>query len=348
MDKFDNFSEGKRNVTISLCMIVKNEEAVLARCLDSLKGLTEEIIIVDTGSTDRTKEIASRYTDRIYDFDWTGDFSEARNFAFSKASCEYIYSADADEALDEENRRRFLTLKRTLLPEVEIVQMYYCNQLANGSVYNFDRELRAKLFKRVRGFTWIDPVHETVRTEPVVFNSEIEIQHLPAESHAGRDLSIFERVTGEGKKLSKRLERMYAKELLISEDEAALLRAEGYFTRVADDDETEPERLKDAVCVVTKAAFLSGNYLKMYRYALKEVAMEPASEVCYVLGEYYLKEDDLKEATVWFYNAVFETESALSLRHGGDLALERLADCYERLGDREQAERCREMAEQYE
>jgi glycosyltransferase involved in cell wall biosynthesis len=49
-------------------MIVKNEEAVLARCLDSLKGIAEEIVIVDTGSTDRTKEIAARYTDKIYDF----------------------------------------------------------------------------------------------------------------------------------------------------------------------------------------------------------------------------------------------------------------------------------------
>ena len=54
-------------ITVSLCMIVKNEEAVLARCLDSLKNLMDEIIIVDTGSTDRTKEIAMQYTDKIYE-----------------------------------------------------------------------------------------------------------------------------------------------------------------------------------------------------------------------------------------------------------------------------------------
>ena len=333
-------------ITISLCMIVKNEEAVLARCLDSLEGIPDEIIIVDTGSTDRTKEIASKYTDRIYDFTWTGDFSEARNFAFSKASCDYIYSADADEVLNSVNRRRFLTLKKQLLPEIEIVQMYYCNQLENGAVYNFDKELRAKLFKRVRSFLWVDPVHETVRTEPIVYDSEIEIQHLPMESHAGRDLSIFERVTGEGKRLSRRLESMYAKELLITENREALIRAEDYFTAVAEDDMTEPERLTDAVCVIVRAAFFRGDYLKMYRYALKEVAMEPASEVCYTLGEYYYKEEDYKEASVWFYNAVFETESVLSLRHGGELALLKLADCYERLGDSEQAERYRDMAEQ--
>ena len=55
-------------ITISLCMIVKNEEAVLKRCLDSIADLMDEIIIVDTGSTDKTKEIAAQYTDKIYDF----------------------------------------------------------------------------------------------------------------------------------------------------------------------------------------------------------------------------------------------------------------------------------------
>lgn len=56
--------------TISLCMIVKNEEKVLARCLDSVKPAVDEIVILDTGSTDATKDVAARYTDRIYDFPW--------------------------------------------------------------------------------------------------------------------------------------------------------------------------------------------------------------------------------------------------------------------------------------
>ena len=111
--------------TISLCMIVKNEEAVLARCLDSIADLMDEIIIVDTGSTDHTKEIAAKYTSQIYDFKWTSDFSAARNFSFSKANMDYIYTADADEVLDDFNHERFLRLKNALLPEIEIVQMKY-------------------------------------------------------------------------------------------------------------------------------------------------------------------------------------------------------------------------------
>ena len=174
--------------SISVVMIVKNEERCLRDCLDSLKHIADEIVVVDTGSTDQTKAIAGEFTDKIFDFVWTGRFCDARNFAFSKASCEYIYSADADEYLDEENRRKLQILKEALVPEVEIVQMYYTNQLEYGTVYNFDKELRPKLFKRLREFTWIEPIHETVRLEPVVFDSEIEIIHRPAASHETRDL----------------------------------------------------------------------------------------------------------------------------------------------------------------
>ena len=65
-------------ITISLCMIVKNEEKNLERCLSSYAPLMDEIIVVDTGSTDRTKEIAARFTEKIYDFEWINDFSKNR------------------------------------------------------------------------------------------------------------------------------------------------------------------------------------------------------------------------------------------------------------------------------
>ena len=76
-------------ITISLCMIVKNEEKNLERCLSSYAPLMDEIIVVDTGSTDKTKEIAAKFTDKIYDFTWINDFSAARNFSFEKANCNH-------------------------------------------------------------------------------------------------------------------------------------------------------------------------------------------------------------------------------------------------------------------
>lgn len=190
-------------VTFSACMIVKDEERVLERCLDSIADLMDEIIIVDTGSGDRTKQIAGKYTDKVYDFTWVGDFSKARNFAFEKSSCDYIYSADADEFLDEENREKFKQLKETILPEIDIVQMKYTNQLEYGTIYNYDEELRPKLFKRVRTFRFEEPIHEMVVLDPVIFDSDIVIVHKPEKSHTSRDIEAFERLVKEEKRLSK-------------------------------------------------------------------------------------------------------------------------------------------------
>ena len=83
---------------LSAVLIVKNEEELLSKCLDTLKGV-DEIIITDTGSTDKTKEIASKYTDKIYDFPWIDSFCKARNFSNSKATGEWILTIDADEEL---------------------------------------------------------------------------------------------------------------------------------------------------------------------------------------------------------------------------------------------------------
>ena len=95
-------------IKISLCMIVKNEQKNMAEILNNLKPIADEMIVVDTGSADDTAEIARSLGAQVFTFSWTGSFADARNFAFSKASGDYIYSADADERLDEENLQRFL------------------------------------------------------------------------------------------------------------------------------------------------------------------------------------------------------------------------------------------------
>lgn len=80
-------------------MIVKNEEGTLEKCLLSVKDIVNEIIIVDTGSEDRTKEIALKFTSKVYDFEWCNDFSKARNFSISKATNDYVLILDADEVV---------------------------------------------------------------------------------------------------------------------------------------------------------------------------------------------------------------------------------------------------------
>ena len=93
---------------ISQCMIVKNEEANIERALSWGKGVVSEQIVVDTGSTDRTVEIAERMGAKIYHFEWIDDFAAAKNFAISKAKYEWIALLDADEYFLEEDAKKLL------------------------------------------------------------------------------------------------------------------------------------------------------------------------------------------------------------------------------------------------
>ncbi|MBQ7658246.1 MAG: glycosyltransferase [Butyrivibrio sp.] len=325
-------------VTISLCMIVKNEEDCLKRCLDSLKGIVDEMIVVDTGSTDRTKEIAKECGARVEDFTWTGDFSEARNFAFSKANCDYIYSADADEELDEDNRERFMQLKKDLSElDIDIVQMYYCNQLEFRTVYNFDRELRPKLFKRVRHFVWEDPIHEQVILDPVICNSDVEIIHKPKESHAGRDLEAFRRTISQGRRLSARLHDMYARELFMAGTDDDFIKAKEFFAESVLDNTRSLDEIKQASCVLAHIAVIQNDPEALLKYCLKDAISEMCSEMCYELGDYYFGKKDLDEAIVWYYNAAYECSSILDIKKSGSLPRLALARCYRQLGNEEQA-----------
>ncbi len=326
-------------VTISVCMIVKNEEAVLARCLTSLQGIADEIIIVDTGSTDKTKEIAKNYTKHIYDFAWVNDFSAARNFAFSKATKEYIYSADADEVLEEIDRKKFLQLKQVLLPEIEIVEMIYVNPTDCNMVYNFPKEPRPKLFKRLREFRWIDPIHETVALDPLVYQSDIEIQHLPQSLHSSRDFRALERELQRRGTLSNRLYSMYAKELFISGTKQDFLSAKPWFeARFLEETSTE-EQKAEAACVLAKLNALTEDWEYLLSFCLTELitrSMIPA-EICYLLGQYYERQEQWTQAITWYKKAALETECFVCITYGGEQALLQVIRLLQQQGKEEEA-----------
>lgn len=138
--------------TLSVCMIVKNEESVLEGCLYNAAFFADEIIIVDTGSTDRTKEIAYQFTDKVYDFVWCDDFAVARNAAFEKAGCDYIMWLDADDRVDGESRQKICELKYRL--HEKIVFAGY-ERPENGGIFLYPRIIR-----RNAGFIWKGIVHE--------------------------------------------------------------------------------------------------------------------------------------------------------------------------------------------
>jgi len=314
-------------------MIVKNEEKLISRCLDSYADLFDEIIIVDTGSTDNTKKEAAKYTKNIYDYQWNNNFADARNYAFSLCNCQYIFSADADEVLDEFNRNAFLQLKKVLLPEIDLVQMKYINVSDSQQYYNCKKELRPKLFKRLRTFTWISPIHETVMLEPVIYDSDIEILHMPEKNHTKRDFSIFEEILQSGQELKKYVVLMFCKEMYITATDEELKKYKPLFLQYMTA-YTDKDCMLAVCCVLAKMCRITMDTNNFFKYALKNVVSEPCAEICMEIGEYYFQNDDYEEAILWFINASSETSSILDIHSSGDAPLYKLSACYDLLSKR--------------
>ncbi|WP_238650434.1 glycosyltransferase [Paenibacillus piscarius] len=199
-------------ITISLCMIVKNEEAVLARCLDTIHDIVDEINIVDTGSTDSTVEIAKRYTDRVFFFPWTGNFAAARTESFKHATKEYILFLDADDVILEEDREKLRKLKETLDPSVDSVSMFYdAGTDAYGNVTL--RYRRNRLVRRDRNFQWKGEAHQYLEVYGKIINENISVTHKKIKHSVGRNLNIYKTRIERGDTFSPRDYFYYGNEL---------------------------------------------------------------------------------------------------------------------------------------
>src|SRR5471030_3198558 len=123
---------------VSLCMIVKDEEEYLPRCLSSINDIVDEIIIVDTGSTDKTVDIAKKFGAKVYYFKWNNNFSEARNESLKYATKDWILILDADDEFYVEDRKTFKVLLDSNLDEKAIYYFetlsYYGNSIQNGDI----------------------------------------------------------------------------------------------------------------------------------------------------------------------------------------------------------------------
>ena len=208
--------------TISLCLIIKNEETVLARCLESVQGLFDETIIVDTGSIDSTQKIAARYTSKLYSFPWNSDFAAARNFSFSKATQEYIFWMDADDVFKVSHMADFLSWKEKNFQNADMIYLPYYTAWddAGKPLVSFDRE---RIVRNHAGFSWEGRVHETL-THPhpekiTKLRLDIPIFHYSVKTtYSDRNLLIYKKQLAEGETLSLRDTFYYARELLYHEN----------------------------------------------------------------------------------------------------------------------------------
>ena len=333
--------------SISLCMIVKNEEDVLARCLESAAGLVDEIIIVDTGSTDRTREVAARFADKIIDFRWRDDFAAARNESFSHASMDYCMWLDADDVLLEEDRKALLTLKENLDPSVAVVMAPYHTGFDDSGRVTFSY-YRERLIKNQAGMRWAGAVHEVVTPVGKVIYADFAVTHHKTRpSDPDRNLRIYQARLAAGEELEPRQQFYYGRELYYHRRwEEAL----AVFERFLEEGRGWVENNIDACCHCAYCHRELGHDQETLAALLRTFAYDrPRAEVCCEIGLWFFRKEQHRQAAYWYALALTCPRDD---RRGGFVSPDcygylpciQLCVCYSRLGDQERAETFNELA----
>jgi len=326
-------------ITISLCMIVKNEEDVIARCLNSVKEAIDEIIIVDTGSTDRTKEIATSLGAKVYDFEWINHFAAARNFSFQQATSDYIMWLDADDVLMPEDLARLLELKQREPFNYDTVTMKY--NLAfdeNGKpTYSYRRN---RLVKRSMNFEWIGPVHEYLSVYGSSFHSDIAVTHRKERHASNRNLDIYLARLEQGEEFTPRDQFYFANEL---RDHARYEEAIQWYDLFL---EGKKGWVEDNIAACSRKAHCYAQ-LKQRELAIRSLLQTleytpPRPDFCYQLGSLFLHEKRYPEATYWYTQALSTSKYMTDMSFHNPATATwlphlQLTVCYDRMGNIEQA-----------
>lgn len=337
-------------ITISLCMILKDEEQVLERCLSSIKDLVDEIIIVDTGSTDTTKQIALQYTDQVFDFAWICDFAAARNYAFSKASMEYCIWLDADDVIEDKERVDFLDLKNSLTLDTDIVMMRYNTAFddeGNPSFWYY----RERIIRNDQSHLWQGAVHEVITPSGNILYSDVSISHRKlGAGDPDRNLNIYRKLLAEGRTLSPREQYYYSRELYYHQLYDEALNAFGVFL-------SQPEGwIEDKIeaCIMSAKCYLQmGSNEKAMQMLFRSLLYDvPRAEVCCEIGDCFMKAERFETAVFWFKTAL---DCQLDYRRGGFILPDcygyipaiQLCVCYDKLGKEEAAKMYNDKAGEY-
>ncbi|MBQ7615295.1 MAG: glycosyltransferase [Butyrivibrio sp.] len=204
-------------VTISVCMIVRDEEPVLERCLANVKQFADELIVVDTGSKDATREVACHFTDRLYDFEWIDDFAAARNYSYEKATCDYIMWLDADDDMEAEDIEKIQKLKKNMPSDTDVVMFSYTSDTDPRDPFMDSTLVRDRLIRRSLNPRWEYPIHEVIKLRPqwnILIRPDIHIIHRKiVVNEEGRNLRIMEKALSNGMPIDSYIRGYYCREL---------------------------------------------------------------------------------------------------------------------------------------
>lgn len=337
-------------INISLCMIVKNEEQTLARCLDCIKDIADEIIIADTGSTDRTKEIAAAYTDKIYDYVWTDDFAAARNFAFKQATKEYCMWLDADDVIEKKEQEKLCSLKQELTSRIDVVMAKYVTAFDEDGKPGFFY-YRERIVKNNGRFLWEGRVHEAIVPMGNIFYADVAVWHRKEkQGDPERNLRIYENMLKAQEKFGPREQFYYGRELYEHGRWQAAAEALEEFLRGEDG---FLENRIDACRLLAGCRRKQGDMKDAYSALFESFCYDvPRAEVCCDLGSMFFQANLLHQSIYWYERAL---EAGKRERSGGFIEEDcygylpsiGLCMCHDRLGSYQKAFTYNEKAATY-
>ena len=240
--------------------------------------LVDEIIIVDTGSNDETKEIAKQFTDQIYDFTWVDDFSKARNFAFAKATKDYQMWLDADDIFKAADQQAFLSMKAEWDDHIDMAMLKYDVGFDEQDHPTFSY-YRERIMKRSMHYQWVDPIHEVIPQRGEIRYFPIAVSHKKLRpSDPDRNLRIFQKMLSNGILLNSRQTFYYARELYYHKQYEAAI---PLLTSVLSGTDTWLENRIDAALVLASCYQACNNSSKAKQALLTTFCYStPRSEVC--------------------------------------------------------------------
>ena len=271
-------------MNLSVCIIAKNEEKNIRRCLESLKSYNFEIVVVATGSTDDTEKIAQQYTDRVYHFQWKNNFSSARNFAISKSTKTYVMSIDCDECIDYIDVKKLQNLLAERKKQVGRIKIR--NHLTKSGTGQENTEWINRIFSKEL-FHYEGCIHEQVTA---MNGEEYETYQAPVVIlHTGYDLPENERKQKAERNIN--LLQQELQRLLI-----AFLQKQDAYVNVMDDVGLKNDDENNKRCVQRIFSMIeAGNDL-----AVKLQHEEQLPYILYQLGKGYYMAGDYREACTYF------------------------------------------------
>lgn len=276
---------------ISLAMIAKNESDRIGQVLDDARGICDELIVVDTGSTDDTVKAAAAHGARVIVHGWADDFAEARNYAFAQCTGEWILWLDADDRLPAESAEILRSL--VVAANVDAVFCEYRLYDTGGCLLmRYDRE---RLIRRVAGLQWAGRVHETIAVPAGrSTRSDAWVEHRPddkPDSDPDRNSRILQAMVDDGDNSPRTLYYLANEYRDLGRDEEAIRSYEN-FLDVANTDHERYDALVSVSACYTRVGRIGG--LRMPNGRLlrmpgcggfgRECDIDPETKCCAVCG----------------------------------------------------------------